>query len=305
MVLWGAFLLEAFSNVSFARQFRWNVWQSPPGYVRYLRERGGVERVLPFGALPANANSPFGISSVESLMTFNPSRSYEFFRRYFKSAEPLFLRGPKVVPPEPVLDAAAVRFVAMHEGAKDPIDEVRRRGYALRYWESTYLVFERDTLPRYRFTSDVEFVPPDAVLGRMAEVSPRGRIRVEEREFGSRPAEGKDQRGIVRVLEFDPNRVILAVEAPASGLVYCADAMAPGWRVFRNDSETRFIRANFAFRAVPVERGHSIIRMEYEPPGLRPGLVLTAIASLLTLILAFPEKWSIRRRQSLDIPERA
>ena len=300
VVLAGAFLLEAFSNVSFARQFRWNVWRNPPGYVRYLAGRGGLERVLPFGALPADANSPFGISSVESLMTFNPGRSYEFFRRYFKSADLLFLRGPKVVPPEAVLDAAAVRFVAMHESAKDPMDEVRRRGYALRYQESTYLVFERDTLPRYRFTNDVEFAPPDADLGKMAEAAPRGRIWVEESQFASGPTEGMDRGGIVRVLEFNPNRVVLDVEAPGSGLVYCADAMAPGWRVFRNDSETRFIHANFAFRAVPVETGHSVIRMEYEPPGLRPGLVLTAIALLSTVILVRPYRWPVRSSGPLD-----
>ena len=64
------------------------------------------------------------------------------------------------------------------------------------------------------------------------------------------------------------------------------DSWFPGWEVTVDGRPARLRRADYAFRAVEVGAGKSIVRFDYRPAPLRLGLML-ALAAVLLLSLAY------------------
>ncbi len=88
--------------------------------------------------------------------------------------------------------------------------------------------------------------------------------------------------GTSRYLSPQPDRVRLEVEAEREGYVVVADAFDPGWQASVDGVAAPLLRANVAFRAVPVPAGRHVVEMVYRPRAVARGLALT----LLTIALA-------------------
>lgn len=97
--------------------------------------------------------------------------------------------------------------------------------------------------------------------------------------------------GKVTLLREELNGMELAVESTAPTLVYIGDTWADGWTASVNDRPAEILRANYAFRAVAVEAGRSIVRMEYRARGLKTGfaLALAGLALAAFLIVKLPK----------------
>jgi hypothetical protein len=95
-------------------------------------------------------------------------------------------------------------------------------------------------------------------------------------------------------LRRQPDRVRLEVEAQRDGYVVVADAFDPGWRASVDGAAAPVLRANVAFRAVPVPAGRHVVEMVYRPPAAARGVVL----ALLTLagLAAAAVTAALRRR---------
>ncbi|MBI3071021.1 MAG: YfhO family protein [Deltaproteobacteria bacterium] len=75
-------------------------------------------------------------------------------------------------------------------------------------------------------------------------------------------------------------------------LLVVADPHHPGWRAWLDGSETPLLRANLALRAVWIPAGEHRVEFDFHPMTLRIGLLLSAIAWILTFLGA---KWPSRR----------
>jgi hypothetical protein len=93
-------------------------------------------------------------------------------------------------------------------------------------------------------------------------------------------------RGVVRLVEFRPDRVLLEAELSHPGFVVLVDAFAPGWRATVDEAAAATLRANAIFRAVPVPRGRHRIELSYRPPSVVAGLSISAVAVLALLMAA-------------------
>jgi hypothetical protein len=85
--------------------------------------------------------------------------------------------------------------------------------------------------------------------------------------------------GTSRLLVLRPDRVRVEVEASEPGLLVLADAYDPGWTATVNGRAATALRANVAFRAVPVPAGRHEVEMVYRPPAVVQGLALTLAAA--------------------------
>ena len=56
------------------------------------------------------------------------------------------------------------------------------------------------------------------------------------------------------------------------------DAFAPGWSATLDGRPVRILQADGRHRAVAVPAGESVVTLRYQPPGLRPGLAVAALA---------------------------
>jgi hypothetical protein len=69
------------------------------------------------------------------------------------------------------------------------------------------------------------------------------------------------------------------------GYLVTRDSYARGWRATVDGRPAPVLRANGKHRAVPVAEGRHEIVLRYHPPGLAPGLALTATSFLIGLVL--------------------
>jgi hypothetical protein len=83
------------------------------------------------------------------------------------------------------------------------------------------------------------------------------------------------------------NEITLQVDGSGKGYLVLADVYYPGWRAFVDGKDTEILRANYLFRAVPIEAGKHEVRFVYQPQTLYVG------AALGILTLAGLIGWSI------------
>jgi len=84
--------------------------------------------------------------------------------------------------------------------------------------------------------------------------------------------------GAMRLWSRGMNRVVAEVESSAPGWLVVVEAYDPGWEALLDGRAVEVLRANALFRAVPVPAGRHRVEMSYRPPGLGPGLLLSACA---------------------------
>jgi len=94
-----------------------------------------------------------------------------------------------------------------------------------------------------------------------------------------------------------PGRDLYDVQADGTGYLVTRDSFAGGWRASLDGKPVGVLRANGKHRGVWVPAGHHRVVFEYEPPGLKWGLGLTALAAAGTLGL-----W-LRSAGRADLPE--
>jgi hypothetical protein len=87
--------------------------------------------------------------------------------------------------------------------------------------------------------------------------------------------------GTVRLISRRMDRLVAEVEASAPGWLVAVEAYDPGWQARVDAGPVEVLSANGLFRAVPVPAGRHQVEMIYRPPGLTPGLMLTAFALVL------------------------
>jgi hypothetical protein len=81
------------------------------------------------------------------------------------------------------------------------------------------------------------------------------------------------------------NVLEIAVETQTGGWLVLADTYYPGWTAAVDGVPVQIQQANLAFRAVEIPAGAQIVRFEYRPAWLLPGLFISLAALLVTLAL--------------------
>jgi hypothetical protein len=284
-LLIGVLAVEAVTNSFYPRQQRWEVWRHPPAYVEAISKAGSFGRVLPIAVYQANAESVFGHPTLDSLTLFSSPRVFALYRRYFNPATTQFLRETDRIPPDGVLDAANIEFlvVVASEGSKRA--EATARGYRSIYQDELVEVFRRQTTPRYSFTSSYRVAPAEQALAALGAGDRRG-VWVEEKpSFPSLPESKPGPPP--RVRRFGLNSVELEVEAPRAGFLVCSESHMRGWSATIDGRPARLQPANYAFRALAVPPGRHVVSLQYHPPGLPLG----ALVSLMAIALCATAWW--------------
>lgn len=99
------------------------------------------------------------------------------------------------------------------------------------------------------------------------------------------PAPSSGGAGTVRLLAETPTEVRLEVRRGGPGWLVARQSHFPGWEATVNGRTTPTTRADVAFTAVPVPEGTSTVVLRYRPLSVRLGLLLTALAMLVGLVV--------------------
>lgn len=86
--------------------------------------------------------------------------------------------------------------------------------------------------------------------------------------------------GGARIVEDGANAVAVVVDSGGPGWLVLLDSWFPGWEATVDGKTVRLRRADYAFRAVEVPGGKSVVRFAYRPSSLGLGLLLAILAAL-------------------------
>jgi hypothetical protein len=185
-----------------------------------------------------------------------------------------------------------VNFVAPDGQAASLAHLIGRDDQTLIYRDAQYVaVFENpDALPRAFLVHTAHLADDHAALQEMTreDFKPLQDLILADgapiREGGAQPTQ--TARGLqradeqVRLVDEQPERVVLSVRASAPGYLLLADAWYPGWIARVDGADTPIHRADLIFRAVPVSAGTHEIVFEYRPTTFYVGAALSAVGLL-------------------------
>lgn len=91
------------------------------------------------------------------------------------------------------------------------------------------------------------------------------------------------------------------VERQKKSLVFFSVPYDKGWSATVNGRSVEIEKVNKGFMAVPVEAGESVIRFEYETPGLIAGICITAGTLAVFIVYIFASKFYLKRYPSDNV----
>jgi hypothetical protein len=100
----------------------------------------------------------------------------------------------------------------------------------------------------------------------------------------SLPLKSSWPRTAVPIRRFDPNSLVLDVDARTNALLVLAEAWYPGWKAQVNGKTERSVPANLWMRAVPVPQGRTEVRVFFQQNYLWTGAVLSFVSSVFGLL---------------------
>jgi hypothetical protein len=129
------------------------------------------------------------------------------------------------------------------------------------------------------------------VLGAMGQASfdPRKEV-ILEREPVPAPVAAATQ-GRARIVREGTDFIEVDAEVASPSILLVTDAWARGWQAMplQGSSQNRYelVPANYALRAVALDRGKHRLRLEYAPRAFHLGAVVSAVAWTAWILVAF------------------
>jgi hypothetical protein len=156
------------------------------------------------------------------------------------------------------------------------------------------LTLNEEWLPRARVVPRAEVESDDErALARMRDPNfdAAGTVLLSEKPADAAAdaaGEPAGAGGPVRFLLDEPDSVQVEVAGSGGGYLVLADTFFPGWRALVDGVERPIVRANLAFRAVPLRAGDAVVSFEYRPLSVRVGLAVSLASVLALALLARP-----------------
>lgn len=152
------------------------------------------------------------------------------------------------------------------------------------------IYLNRGTTNRVLFVQQATVVADHAAAWeaiRRAEFDPTETVILEEwagadAVFNQLKGEeaGNQTAATLALFGYDLHTVTVSVQTDAPGYLVLADAYYPGWQATIDGQPAPLLRANYAFRAVPVPAGDHIVQMVFNPPIWWLGLAVSGLTAL-------------------------
>jgi hypothetical protein len=176
--------------------------------------------------------------------------------------------------------------------------------------ENTIKLYKnRSPLPRAWLVGDFKVMDSNAILSMMIqkEFRPGQEVLLEEDPKWINPPRPPFTRGRVEGLNVgEPlhgpqkvqmvsetnNRLDFQVSAEENSLLVLSDTYYPGWKALVDGKETKIYRADYAFRAIPLNAGTHRVEFVYDPISFKLGAGVTVLGILACIGMG----WIAQRR---------
>jgi hypothetical protein len=153
----------------------------------------------------------------------------------------------------------------------------------------------RNHFPRAWLVKNFRVMDDKGILSRMTSKDFRPDQEVllegEPPPFFPLPKGGKGRGKGVEFISESNNRLKLLVRMKEKGFFVLSDTYFPGWKVFVNGKKEKIYRANYNFRAIPLEAGNHEVDFEYKPMSFKLGAVISFLGIIGCLIVSLAARY--------------
>ena len=171
--------------------------------------------------------------------------------------------------------------------------------FAQIYGDKAYKFYEnRDVFPRAFLVGSYRvIIDPQQIISTMIgkDIDLRKEIILEENPGISQT---KDNAGLATVMKYSPNEVDVEVRASSSGFLFLSDNYYNGWTASVDNIKAPIYRADYSFRAVPVEKGNHLVKFTYAPFSFMLGIILAVVGILGIIIISLYSRIGVRKSAS-------
>jgi hypothetical protein len=198
----------------------------------------------------------------------------------------------------PLLDLLAVRYLVIDAALPPARADVAALTAGRRevFRTADAIVYARDPAPPHAWVvHDVREVARGEALPLLTSgaVDPWRTALVEGTPSEVRqPPPGAAESA--RVTHYGPDRLAIATDAAAPGLLVVSEVFASGWRAYIDGRQAPILPTHHALRGVPLPAGEHTVELRYEPWPLRLGLAISAIAVVAMLVSFLAVAWPRR-----------
>lgn len=265
-----------------------------PPTVSFLQDDDELYRLASFNApgektFNANVGMYYRLHDIRGYDSIIPKQYAEFMGLIEEQGELIYNRIAPLYRYDsldsPLLDLLNVKYVMTTQHIPNP-------GYTLVYDQEVLIYRNDDYLPRAFVVYEAKVVEDEkTLLQDLPDFDPRQSVLLEEQppqEYLGLPAPEEHNTPEVNFREYSINQVIVEVEMPRRGWLVLADSYFPGWVAFLQmpdgqEQQLQIYKADYNFRAVPLEPGNNIVRFRYSPMSFKLGVYGSFMAAVVVL----------------------
>ena len=154
--------------------------------------------------------------------------------------------------------------------------------------------------PRCRMVYGYDIVTnPDSILSRLYTQSfdYKKSVVLEEKPGLAMDTLGADSSWRCGITHYSLNNIDMDVSTPQNGLLVLSEIHYPSWKALVDGKPAPVLRADYALRAIPVEKGSHKVSCYFSEDVFRKGLMLSLLSLAITVGLGGFGFWRERRVQ--------
>lgn len=269
--------------------------------IEFVRNEKPPFRVVSEGVIPINMKMPYKIESLEGYDAIYPvsiAQLVASINSGLVEATPQGRYANVTNLKSNIIDLLNVKYIIdIKKNAKGEPDingtsqvEAGFNGkYKKVFEDKTTVVLENTkVIPRVYFYSQWEVLNNEDVLSKMvsSDFDPRNIVYLNE---DPRIDRHSTVSGDYEYISYKDNQQVLKVTSSEDAVLFISDLNYPGWEVYVNDKQVKIINADYCFKAIPVMKGTSYVKLLYNPKSFSAGVKITLISLCVWIILMFYE----------------
>lgn len=270
--------------------------------IDYLKNDEDIFRVVSTDVIPINMKMAYGIESLEGYDAIYPVNIAKFIavgNSNNINADPQGRYASVTNYLSRFIDISNVKYLVQVKkdkyGKPDPSgslnDAILTKYEVVFEDKSTSILKNNNYFPRVGFFSDFEVIVDDQLLlEKLIDVQFDYRKSLL---INSDPQIQPNDKMVDFKYNFKldaANRNQIELSTDTKGLLFVSDLYYPGWKAYVDGVETEILRANYTFRAVPVDRGNHTVEFVYRPQSFYLGVKISMVSFLILLIYTLISK---------------
>ncbi len=166
---------------------------------------------------------------------------------------------------------------------------VQKDDFSVAFLSDTVAAWENlDVLPRAFIVHHAEVAGDDVAFDQLKkqQLHPAQEILLSDGPALNVPSSTSVAHDAVKITDYESQMATLSVSTDRAGYLFFSDTWYPGWNALVDGKVVPIYRADFLFRAVPIEPGQHTVVFKYQPVSFQMGALFSVLSFIVTGIIS-------------------